>query len=572
MTRPINSALRVSLSAAAFALAVAACGGGSGGSGPEPAPGEDPSDPGCAESFESTFAAIQTVVFERQGCTQDVCHGSARSGGLDLRPDAAYANLVAADSLGSDLPRIQPGEPGESFLYLKLLAATEPGSVTITGSPMPNGLPPLSADHLEAVRVWIEKGAPETGSIGDDVNGQSDSIADLLGACLPPSTPITIDPLPPPPADEGIQLKMPSFVLPAGKEREVCFASYYDFSERVPERFQDRERGVFFVNGSRLRQDPQSHHLVVDHSGIGAEFVNHPSFGEWTCVGGERDGQACDPLDQESCGSAVCGSGVRDTITCAGFGPPESSPLTGVGGIAAAQTAQQLVPPRDGIYTVYPIRGLIYWNSHAFNLTSEEHQMHAYLNLTYTDDLRLERISLPITNHIYIQANQAPFTTQRYCADWVAPKGAHLLSLGSHTHKRGRDFTVSLLDGTEIYRSFVYSDPVDQDYEPPLVFDSADPGERTLRYCATFNNGVHDDGSPDVGLVTRLSTMPDRTSCRPVACAAGRIGEPCAGADDDAACDSAPGAGDGSCDACAITPGVTTENEMFVLSPAYVLP
>ena len=66
---------------------------------------------------------------------------------------------------------------------------------------------------------------------------------------------------------------MPNYVLPAGKEREVCVASYYDFSDRVPERFQDRERGVFFVNGSRLRQDPQSHHLVVDHAGIGAELV-----------------------------------------------------------------------------------------------------------------------------------------------------------------------------------------------------------------------------------------------------------------------------------------------------------
>jgi hypothetical protein len=34
-------------------------------------------------------------------------------------------------------------------------------------------------------------------------------------------------------------------------------------------------------------------------------------------------------------------------------------------------------------------------------------------------------------------------------------------------------------------------------------------------------------------------------------------------AGDDAACDSSPGAGDGSCDACSITGGVTTGNEMF---------
>src|SRR6185369_921683 len=115
-------------------------------------------------------------------------------------------------------PRILPGEPGESYLFLKLQAATEPGSVTIAGSPMPSGLPPLSANLLQAVRIWIEKGAPETGSVGDDINGQSDSIAELLGACLPPATPITIEPLAPPAADEGIQLRMPNYILPKGKE------------------------------------------------------------------------------------------------------------------------------------------------------------------------------------------------------------------------------------------------------------------------------------------------------------------------------------------------------------------
>jgi len=556
------------LLALVLVLSAIGCSGGDGGDAPPTTPGEAQ----CADSFDSTFAAIQTVVFERQGCTQAVCHGSALSGGLDLRREAAYASLLAVDALGSDLPRIQPGEPGESYLYLKLQAATQPGSVAVAGSPMPSGLPPLSAEHLEAVRLWIEKGAPQTGSIGGDIDGKSDVVADLLGACLPPATPITIEALPPPSSEEGIQLRMPGYALPATKEREVCVASYYDFSDQVPERFQDRERGVFFINGTRLRQDPQSHHLVVDHAGIGAELVSDPSFGDWLCRGGERDGQACDPLDQQSCGSAVCGSVVRDTVTCVGFGPAESSPLTGVGGIAGAQTAQQLVPPRDGIYTVFPIRGLIYWNSHAFNLTAEEHLMHAWLNLSYTTDLRMERIAVPITDHIYIQSGQAPFTTERYCAKYVAPHGARLLSLSSHTHKRGRDFTVSLPDGTQIYQSFVYSDPVDRDYDPPLEFDSGDPAERTLEYCATFNNGVHDDGSPDVGLVTRLSTMPDRASCRPVACATGRVAAPCAGKDDDATCDSSPGAGDGSCDACPITAGVTTENEMFVLTPAYFLP
>jgi hypothetical protein len=146
-----------------------------------------------------------------------------------------------------------------------------------------------------------------------------------------------------------------------------------------------------------------------------------------------------------------------------------------------------------------------------------------------------------------------------------------MYQLGTHTHKRGRNFTVDLGDGTRIYQSALYSDPVEQIFDPPMVFDSPEPEKRTLKYCAEFNNGVKKDGTPDTDLVTRLSRMPDRTTCKPVACVAGKIGATCNGADDSAACDSSAGAGDGACDACPITAGQTTENEMFVLSPSVVM-
>jgi hypothetical protein len=89
---------------------------------------------------------------------------------------------------------------------------------------------------------------------------------------------------------------------------------------------------------------------------------------------------------------------------------------------------------------------------------------------------------------------------------------------------------------------------------------------------ATYNNGVAANGSPDVSTVRRRSVTPSNGSpCSPVACVAGRVGAACIGAGDDAACDSTVGAGDGWCDACAITAGVTTEDEMFLLFGGYVL-
>jgi len=194
------------------------------------------------------------------------------------------------------------------------------------------------------------------------------------------------------------------------------------------------------------------------------------------------------------------------------------------------------------------------------------------VNLFYAEEQRFEAEFATDSSNVFIAHGQPPYTLKSYCADHVVPQGVQVINIASHTHKRGKRFWVELPDGTQIYESLTYSDPVDQQYDPPLVFDSPDPAERTLRYCATYNNGVAADGSPDPQTVTRASRMPDRARCEPVACAAGRVGTACSGTDDDAACDSAPGAGDGDCDACPITAGVTTENEMFIVIPTYIRP
>jgi hypothetical protein len=555
----------------AAALAGAGCGPSS-----SPSTADDGGSPAQCDgrSFDGTYDAIQTVVFEGRGCTQAVCHGSAQQGGLDLRAGSSYRALFEARSPSSGGLRVLPGQPTQSVLYQKLAAATRPGSFDVVGSPMPSGLPPISEGELAAIKIWIESGAPEHGSVGDPIRGESQPVADLLGACLPPATPISIEPLAPPAPEEGVQLAMPTFVLPASTEVEVCFAQYYDVSDRVPAAFQDAARGVFFVNGSHLRQDPQSHHLVIAHSGLGPDRVHDPEFGAWTCKGGARDGETCEPTDPAACGAdGLCGSEVRDAIACIGFGPDDGAVNVAGGGIGGAQTSQQINPPRgDGFYAEIPLRGILYWNSHAFNLTSEDHRMHAWQNYQFARQRTVPIQAIIDVHAIYDQAGQPPFTVERYCARHVLPEGALLLSLSSHTHKRGRHFTVDTADGARIYESFEYHDPVNQSYEPPLRFDQPDPAARTLTYCADFNNGVRDDGTPDTRLVTRLSTMPDRTTCVPVACAAGRVGASCRGASDDVACDSAPGAGDGACDACPITAGATTENEMFVLTGSYALP
>ena len=125
--------------------------------------------PGSAPSFRSTFEAIQKNIFENHGCTQQVCHGSSKQGGLDLSPDVAYQNLFEAPSTESSFLRVQPGDKARSMLWLKLAAKTDPTQlppgVEVPGAPMPNNLPGLSKDELELVRLWIYAGAPQSGTV-----------------------------------------------------------------------------------------------------------------------------------------------------------------------------------------------------------------------------------------------------------------------------------------------------------------------------------------------------------------------------------------------------------------------
>ncbi|MFM7140744.1 MAG: hypothetical protein ACKO2K_02350 [Alphaproteobacteria bacterium] len=535
-------------------LLLAACGGGGGG-----AP-VGPVAPTCekGQSFASTFDGIQQTIFEKHSCTQELCHGSATQGGLDLRAGASYDHLVEAPSRLSPLARVWPGAKDRSFLWQKLLAKSDP-SVEIAGSPMPSGSPALSADELELVRLWIYAGAPREGTvIGTEK---------LLGACLPDPEPLTIAPLPAPPAGKGIQLVMPEWSLPASSEHEVCFASYFDVSDQVPAEFLDPTGQFFRFSSLELRQDPQSHHLILSYSPMDPARLDDPSFGAWTCKGGSRAGETCDPRAKVACGDGLCASTPRDGFACIGYGPPgEFFNRYQIGGAQQAQAESTFHP---GVFGQIPLRGVLYWNSHAFNLTPSDHLMQARQNYTFATEQRSAVNQIFDASHIFA-ASAPPFETETVCADFEMPQGSRLFNLSSHTHRHGQHFTVDLPDGRRIYESRIYNDPVDQKYDPPLEFDSPDPAQRRLRYCSFFNNGVAADGSPDVELVTRSSRVPVSAQqtlgrCRPTACVAGRVAAACNGSDDDATCDSSPGAGDGDCDACALTAGESTENEMFIL-------
>ena len=517
-----------------------------------------------ADAFSGTFEAIQETVFARHGCASQACHDSVtKQGGLDLTPANAYANLIEVPSSQSSRQRVVPGEAERSFLWLKLAAKTDPSQIPngeqVAGSPMPQIGEGLTVDELELLRRWIYGGAPETGTVPDTTA--------LIDACLPPAKPITIKPLDPPAPEEGIQLVMPPWKLEAKSEHEICFATFYDVTDKIPPEFADPTGTAFYFRGQEIRQDPQSHHLILNRY-LGPEAdVHDPSFGTWTCAGGDLEGQECEPTDLASCGdTGICTSEIRESFACIGFGPGFGFNRIQVGG---AQQAQAYIDFYPGVYAPMPTRGIFIWNSHAFNLTDQDTVMNGRINYYFTDDRQF--LINPIFNASRIfSANAAPFTEQTICHDHVLPRGARLFSLSSHTHKHGKHFTVQHPDGSMIYENFIYNDPLTAKYDPPLEFDSPNEADRTLHFCSLYNNGVASDGSPDPETVTRSSRVPQSAQsslgrCSPIACVSGKIGAPCNGSGDDRTCDSEPGANDGDCDACRITGGESTENEMFIL-------
>ena len=303
---------------------------------------------------------------------------------------------------------------------------------------------------------------------------------------------------------------MPTWPIGAYSEREVCFASYFDVRDLVPDEFKDESGDFAFVNVEELRQDPQSHHLILNISRTPVEEINAAEFGEWRCRGGEQMGELCDPTDLAGCGTGQCTTEAVDGFACIGFGPIGEGAFRNAYPIGGAQKAQDYDKLPEGVYRQVPLHGILYWNSHAFNITDEEHLMNGRINYLFATDTRYRSRSLGrLAGRVIFMPNTPAYEREEVCSTLTMPQGAHLFSLSSHTHQRGESFKIFHPDGSLLYENYFFSDPITRRYDPPLVFDSDDDAARTLRYCAVYNNGVNPDGSPNPETVTRASRLPD---------------------------------------------------------------
>ncbi len=618
------------------------------------------------ESYDSTYAAIQDVIFDSPiyGCTNGICHDAdSPAGELDLTAGASYDNLInVAAEADPEQVRIFPGDIDKSFLYEKMLAKIEGRNPVGGGSPMPVGGAKVSNAHLEGFADWVRAGAPRDAS----VQGTQDN----FGTCLPPAVPLKVDP--PPWPENGVQFSSTAWDLPSQSEDEICVATFYDFTGTdvvpdeakvtcPPEFTYDPDRLVcsnrrnkecttdddcaegegvcnttivlnvvnpgnecFTWNYQELIQDAQSHHsIIMIYTGsYDEEFAR---WGPWkkrpndpTSPGA---GETCDPTDVDPTTgvNADCSGRVRTSVACIDLPVPDTNSfnLGGGGGVlpqfSGSQETYYELDFAEGAYSVLPMRGLIVWNSHAFNLTETDSTMNQYLNLEFADESsERQYLSRQLFDADWIFTQYVPpFETREYCATSTMPRGTRQFHLASHMHERGvlwrtwappnepckPDCDPSLVtpfgcnqsstlpvctgppDGRDpIYTSTVYNDPLQLPFDPPLEFDGVDDADRTWLYCAKFDNGATIDGPP----VKTFSGSPDP----PLAFGLAAIGGPCAeeeracmdgpnkgvlcdpsktgGADEATFCETEDGAGDGVCDACPLRGGVTTGDEMFI--------
>jgi hypothetical protein len=374
-----------------------------------------------------------------------------------------------------------------------------------------------------------------------------------------------------------------------------------------------------------LLQDPQSHHSLqfVYNGTFGTD---HAGWGRWTYKfedsSNPLQGQPCDPMaiDPALGVNPGCSTDAKDSVACINYGPPDMSnnilALFGVDGVASnfniSQEPIHDIRYPDNSYDMIPLKSVMIWNSHAFNLTSTDTTLAQYLNLEFAQgEEQQHRIEgLFDARSIFIQ-NVPPFGTREYCRTWTAPKGARLFRLSSHTHKWGTRFRIwappnnecapSCEPGTmpfcfpngglppcsgprsdePMYYSTDYADPVQLYFDPSIAHDENDPAQRTYLYCALYDNGAT-PSSPPVKQWSLSATTPFPGLGGPCdkarrACMTGpHKGVLCAqsvtGVAEPEFCETSPGEADGQCDACPVIGGVTTDDEMFALFGDYYCP
>ena len=420
------------------------------------------------------FSAVQEVF--TQSCALSSCHSAVgRQGGLVLdHEDVSYDALVGRlaqneEARSQGLMRVAPGHAAESFLVRKL-RGEGPGETMPVGGRLPE-------ETIAMIEAWIERGAhPTVEECGSDeaVAAGLATVSHGAGEAVhctgfePPAGDFTWAPEPPlavPDPSEGIQLYVPPRDVPAGDEWETCYAFEPDLTALPSINIKRQE----------YRMHQGSHHLLLY-----MYYGEHPeqyAKGFWPCS------------------AANC----RNSGDC----PEDSgSYLLPIGGTQVAGTRYVVAYPEGVGLPLLGKRPVLIANLHYTNPFQPAQDIYgeAWLNLYFhkPEEFRvlLDGIFAINSRDLIVE----PYETRTISRVWNPrtilgrePIDAAIFQLFGHMHKRGREFTIDLVDGeqsTEIYRTTAWDQAPVQDYEPPYLRVKKEQG---LRWTCTHENGRLDD-------------------------------------------------------------------------------
>ena len=412
----------------------------------------------------SAYHDIQEYIFDKS-CASSACHAApANSRGLSLEYRLSYDALIgvvpqnpAAAAAGMKL--VDPGNPENSFLLTKLIGPESADQ----GSRMPFGGGMIHAGKIDAIRTWIEAGAPETGKVA--------GIGDL-GVLRDPDE--TFEAPAPPPPGQGYQLRLPPFKIEPGTEREVYYAT------QIKDENGNPVEGDIFINRVEIFYPVGSHHFVIYRI--------------------TEEGLAKDILDN----GKVPDIAVNPEDTFRELDTDNPDPVFGFFGVdrlfvIGTQTDDTVFQFPEGVGLRMPGDTLYDLNSHYINLLGDETLIgETYVNI-YTipeEEVKYEAVEIFVSNR---SINVPPGTTRVTKQTWYIggedgelDKRGHdpdavlnVFLLTSHMHRHGELFEVfQKSSGDLLHRSIAYDDaPIDL-FEPVVRLDSDDG----IRFQCTYNN------------------------------------------------------------------------------------
>ena len=408
----------------------------------------------------SAYHDIQDYIFDKS-CASSTCHAApANAGNLNLTYGTSYHDLVGRvpqnpSAAAAGMKLVDPDNPENSFLLTKLMGPEFPD----LGARMPFGGGVLHDGKIEAIRTWIEAGAPQTGKVA--------GIGDL-GVLRDPDERFEA-PAPPPPG-QGYQLHLPKFKIEPGTEREVYYTTHIKDENGNP------VEGDIFINRVEIFYPAGSHHFIIyrlTEEGLANDVQNRgiiPGIG----VNSEDQFRELDPDDPQVLGNFgvdrlfVVGTQTDETM----YEFPE-----GVG----------LRLPGDTVYDL---------NSHYINLLGDETlEGETYVNI-YTipeEEVKYEAVEIFVSNR---SINVPPGTTRVakmtwYIEDELERRGhdpdteLHVFLLTSHMHRHGELFEIfQKSSGGLLHRSIAYDDAPITLFDPILTLGPDD----ALTFQCTHNN------------------------------------------------------------------------------------